>query len=63
MENEIIEMIKNDSDKNGYGLMKIHFIRKFGEDKENEIKRILNKLCKLNKIVCLDSHYFYFYQD
>lgn len=63
MEQEILEMIKSDSDKDGYGLMLIHFTKHFGKDKEKEIKRILNKLCKMNKIVCLDIHYFYFYQD
>lgn len=63
MEKEILEMIKSDSDKDGYGLMVIHFTNRFGKDKEQEIKRILNKLCKMNKIVCLDIHYFYIYQD
>ena len=63
MEQEILEMIKSDSEKDGYGLMVIHFINRFGKDKEQEIKRILNKLCKMNKIVCLDIHYFYVYQD
>lgn len=63
MEQEILEMIKLDSGKDGYGLLIIHFTDRFGKDKEKEIKKILNKLCKLNKIVCLDSHYFYFYQE
>lgn len=63
MEKEILEMIKKDSDNDGYGLMLVHFTDRFGKDKASEIKRILNKLCKINRIVCLDIHYFYVYKE